>query len=489
MDKAVSKRLIAGPVAVLGILMAAQLACTIFSVDVKVMTTPPAEIIALTEKAKTTPKPGETAGAAGQNTPEATPEEADGGPIGDFACFATASAGITCLSSQGWKTYTEDNTDFYNLSVEDMNACPDGKIYAVTYSTMLVFDGSRWKGIPVAGEEYRGGNSVACGPDGSVWVAGSEGVSQYKDGVWKSFPVADYASGEFTNLVFGLEVAPDGTVWVAAGYSISAYDGASWKEYKQGSGFDDEIRPAGLAVDSKNRVWTLDYDILYLFEKGEWTAFKLEDSIYDLNSMVVDSQDRLWVNTSTYGALILEGTKLKQHSFRSGDLHSNGVNMAAFDKSGRTWVAMEYGIDILAGDTATHYRMDNSDLADNEILLVAVVGNGPALPAEMTKQSGSIVGSISRGGAPLANTAVELCVEEISFTFTGETPCSDQPLMKKTTTDADGKFSVPDLPVGYYVLTVKLDDGWALLGTLGSDRIPVEEGQETDLGELEVQVD
>lgn len=43
MDKAVSKRLIAGPVAVLGILMAAQLACTIFSVDVKVMTTPPAE--------------------------------------------------------------------------------------------------------------------------------------------------------------------------------------------------------------------------------------------------------------------------------------------------------------------------------------------------------------------------------------------------------------------------------------------------------------
>lgn len=114
-------------------------------------------IIALTEKAKTTPKPGETAGAAGQNTPEATPEEADGGPIGDFACFATASAGITCLSSQGWKTYTEDNTDFYNLSVEDMNACPDGKIYAVTYSTMLVFDGSRWKGIPVAGEEYRGG--------------------------------------------------------------------------------------------------------------------------------------------------------------------------------------------------------------------------------------------------------------------------------------------------------------------------------------------
>jgi hypothetical protein len=472
------------------VLAAAQLACTLFSVDVKVGTTPPAEIIALTEKAKATPKAGDTAGAAGQKTPEAAPEGADGGgPVGDFACFTTSMNRITCLSDRGWKTYTQDNTDFYNLRIEDMNACPDGKIYAVTYSAMLVFDGSRWEGIPVAGEEYRGGDSVACGPDGSVWVAGTEGVSQYKNGEWKSFPVEAYASSEYANLVFGLEVAPDGTVWVAAGHSISAYDGTSWKEYKKGSGFDDEVSPAGLAVDSKNRVWTLDYNTLYRFENGEWTAFKLEHGIISVNSLIVDPQDRLWINTSTYGSLILDGTEFKEMSYRSGDIHSNGVNLAAFDQSGRTWLAMKYGVDILAEDSATHYRMDNSDLADNEILLVAVVGAGPALPAEMTKQPGSIVGRITRGGAPLADAAVEFCVEQISFTFTGDTPCSDQPFKKQTKTDAAGKFSVSDMPAGYYFPAVEIGNGWAVLSVVVTDRIFVEAGKETDLGELKVNVE
>jgi hypothetical protein len=142
---------------------------------------------------------------------------------------------------------------------------------------------------------------------------------------------------------------------------------------------------------------------------------------------------------------------------------------------------LAYGIDILKDGTWTHFRMDNADLADNQIKNLAVVGAGPALPAPMTKKPGSIAGLLSKAGAPVPNAQMELCVE-MGLTYTGETPCSGQPFMKKTTTAADGKFSVADLPVGFYVLTLKIDDGsWVQLG-----RVLVQEGQVTDVGELKV---
>ncbi|MBN1439991.1 MAG: hypothetical protein JW929_11335 [Anaerolineales bacterium] len=485
MDTATSKRKLAAPAAVFMILAAVQMACALSGAEPQA-----AENTPTADTAVTAQPAGETA-VQTQAQPEATKEgDAEGGPssggsVGDFACFATSDNGVTCLNDGGWKTYTEENTDFYSLDVEDMAACPDGKIYASTFSMVLVFDGRAWEEIPPGGEEYIGGDYIACGAEGSIWVGGYKGIHYYKDGEWGSFAVEAYATGEYPDLMYGLEIAPDGTVWVATARSISAYDGTSWKEYTQGSGFDVEISPAGLAVDSKNRVWMIDYDMLYLFENGGWNAFELKHSIMTPNSLLVDPQDRLWINTDTYGALILDGDQFSEFSYNSGDLHSNGVFSVAFDKSGKTWVAMEYGIDILSGDTTTHYRMDNADLADNKIIRVAVVGNGPALPAEMTKQPGSIVGSITVGGKPLAGAEVEFCVEELGFQYVGETPCSSQPFMKKGTTDAEGNFSIADVPTGYYYITVKVEDGWIYL----YERIPVAEGKETDIGELKVKED
>lgn len=211
--------------------------------------------------------------------------------------------------------------------------------------------------------------------------------------------------------------------------------------------------------------------------------------VWTINSLTVDPQDRVWVNTSISGVRIYDGSKWTGYSFPKGQIHSNGVYMAEFDKSGRTWLAMAYGIDVLVNGTWTHFRMDNADLVDNEFAAVAVVGDGPPLPAAMTKKTGSIAGQVTRGGSPLANAEMEFCVEAIGGIYFGDTPCSDQPLVKQVTADADGKFSVADLPVGYYILTIKLDDKWSSMGAYGSDRILVEEGKETDLGEVTMKTD
>ncbi|MFN2136337.1 MAG: carboxypeptidase-like regulatory domain-containing protein, partial [Candidatus Promineifilaceae bacterium] len=84
---------------------------------------------------------------------------------------------------------------------------------------------------------------------------------------------------------------------------------------------------------------------------------------------------------------------------------------------------------------------------------------------------------------------VELCVEQLSSYFTGDTPCSDQPFVRSSTTGANGAFFFDDLPPGFYVLTVETADGWAQLTNdlgLGSERVPVNAGVDTGLGELTV---
>jgi hypothetical protein len=84
---------------------------------------------------------------------------------------------------------------------------------------------------------------------------------------------------------------------------------------------------------------------------------------------------------------------------------------------------------------------------------------------------------------------VEICVEPIASQFTGETPCSDQPFLMSTETDANGVFNFTDIPAGYYVIVAETSTGWAQLTDefgIGSERTLIPAGQSYDIGVLTV---
>ena len=89
----------------------------------------------------------------------------------------------------------------------------------------------------------------------------------------------------------------------------------------------------------------------------------------------------------------------------------------------------------------------------------------------------------------MPDTRLEFCVEMIPVSYAGDAPCGRQPFRKGTETNAAGKFSVIDLPVGYYVITIEVDDVWTVFGVMVSSRVLVEEGRKTDIGEIQVEVD
>jgi hypothetical protein len=135
--------------------------------------------------------------------------------------------------------------------------------------------------------------------------------------------------------------------------------------------------------------------------------------------------------------------------------------------------------------------MDNSDLPVNDLKSVAVVADGPDLPAPTQKESGTLRGKVKNSdGSPVANATVEICVEIIGSQFFGETPCSDQPFFVTGTTDAEGNFVFENLPTGYYTLVMKVGDGWAqLTGEFGSisEQVLVRPGQDEDIGDITIE--
>ena len=143
---------------------------------------------------------------------------------------------------------------------------------------------------------------------------------------------------------------------------------------------------------------------------------------------------------------------------------SDYITSISADSGGRVWLSTSYGLAAFDGANWQTFLMSNSDLGNNDIEFVLATNDGPAtLPAPEEKAKGSLTGKLEMAdGTPLADATVEICVETLASTFSGETPCSDQPFFLSTKTDANGVFLIENVPAGYYVIVAETDDGsWA----------------------------
>lgn len=93
--------------------------------------------------------------------------------------------------------------------MHDIEAAPNGDVWAVLDRQLARFDGTTWvvfgtaDGLPTL-EGF--GVDLAVGPDGSVWASTGDGLARF-DGLRWTVSHAGVAFGR-------ISVAPDGTVWV-----------------------------------------------------------------------------------------------------------------------------------------------------------------------------------------------------------------------------------------------------------------------------------
>jgi len=422
---------------------------------------------------------------ASQPTPEPVIVDSEGAGI---LCVGSRT-GLSCLNDSGWQLYTEENSDLPNNYLYAGAVCPDGQMAIVHSEGVVLFDGKTFTSLP-ATDSYLSPNGVTCDANGGVWVAHFQGVSRYSNGLWTTYRSDQLASGDSVNeLVYDVKAAADGKVWVVTSRSVAMFEHEKWTVFQEGQGFADSRFFNALTVDAKGRPWAAHSTGMDVFENGAWISISIDKRDYSsLESIAVDAQGQVWLGTVSDGAFRFDGSSTTEHNRDTEQLLSNTVASLAADSSGRVWLGTTYGLTVFDGASWQTFLMSNSGLGDNDVKFVVVTKDGPALSALEEKAKASLTGKIEKAdGTPLADARVEICVEILATSFTGDTPCSDQPFFLSTQTDANGVFLLENVPASYYVTVVDTGSGWAQLadqfGNL-SERNLVEPGEEHDMKTL-----
>lgn len=404
------------------------------------------------------------------------------------ACIGTSGYGLSCLDKSGWQTTTRE-AGLDSDAVYDMTSCPDGRLLLLHSSAVSAYDGKSWQVIE-GGWGFGSPEAIACTAEGSIWVAHFEGVSVFDKGEWLTHSADQLATGEaVSDLVYDVAVAPNGTVWVVASNSVASYQNGTWTTYQEGQGFDGLFFFAAVVIDGNGRPWVAHSRGLVTLEDGTWLSFENPD-LYTVESLAIDAQNHLWVGTLSQGVSLFDGRSWTPYTTQNAGLSSNHIRSIAADGQGRVWFGTNWGLNVFDGTTWHSYHMHTADLADNDIYSVMVAAGGPDLPVILNKKAGAMVGEVVDGsGRPIADANVEICVQELGFSYYGDTPCSDQPYFVRATTNSDGNFAFTELPAGRYIITFESGKNeWAQLTTdFGfSEMVLVEPGEELDLGELSV---
>jgi hypothetical protein len=460
-------------------LVLASLACQAMSSPEPSATQEPGQPAA-TQEAAPTEKPSQ---------PSVEPATVESKGTG-IACIGSTT-GLSCLTESGWQVYTDENSDLPNPYLYAGAVCPDGKFAIAHISGVVLFDGTSFQTIPET-DAYSSPEGIACGADGVIWVAHFQGVSRFADGQWTTFGSDKLSSGESANeLVYDVEVAPDGKVWVATSRSVAMFENETWTVYQEGQGFNGSRFFNALTVDAKGRPWAAHSEGMDVFEHGAWTFIEKTD-YNSPQSLGVDAKGQVWFGTITDGVYQYDGSSWTHHDRASQHLLSDYVTSVRGDSSGRVWLGTSYGLSVFDGANWQTFLMSNSGLADNDVNFILVNNDGPVLPAIEEKAKGSLTGILEKAdGTPVADATVEICVETLASTFSGDTPCSDQPFFLTTKTGADGTFLIENVPAGYYVIVAETGaDSWAQLTDefgISSEKTLIQAGEKYDVGTLKLE--
>lgn len=410
---------------------------------------------------------------------EAKPADAAGEakPPTDVALFAVRDKGLVALGDAGFSTVKDTEGRW----IEAMSRGGDGKVRVLSSGevSQIVARGDALELMPDFSHAERI-SKFDVDSHGVPWILGTAGVSHRDGETWTTDPKAGFGKGDV--LLMGVAVDKADTAWVATADSIYVRKPEGWAvALPKGQRFISE-----LARGPDGAVYASEMGALYRStDKGTVEKVKVQRSAYG-------SLGKLGFSDTTLGVIQndLEGIAVflpadAAHKYKSpGDFKLGMLSAIAADDQRRVWVVGEGGVAILGpGAARVSWRSGSMEPIAGQISLVAVLGAGPKLPEAGEVKRGSLTGRIVSGDKGAAGLAIELC--ESPSSYYSKTPCTGAPTHLKGTTDADGRFSFQDVPLGAYGVGVKVGKKWQVtLGSaMGSKMKP---GESVDIGEIEL---
>ncbi|MGH7286316.1 MAG: hypothetical protein ACRELY_32765 [Polyangiaceae bacterium] len=279
-------------------------------------------------------------------------------------------------------------------------------------------------------------------------------------------------------IVEGVHVDQDGVAWEADSDGVFSWDGKAWNaaQLPFKVDFEHSLQDARFVTAPKGFVLVAPTGTLR-YAGGAFARFgpTSEESAahpYGATGLYVLSYShaqRVYVS-DTGGSIALPGT---------GDPIYENV---AADGAGRSWIVSEDRLivqDPVARVTTTYPVGSLPPLSFDAV----VTGGGPATlpPVLEAKKATSVKARIIKGGAAVANSAVEICPE--AHLLADQSPCETNHLVLKATTNDKGELKIDDVPIGDYDLTFQGGDKWEIDDN-AIDGVKMKSGAVLDLGTL-----
>ena len=208
-----------------------------------------------------------------------------------------------------WLPYTTSNGLASN-QVKSIDEDANGGIWVGTNQGVSYFDGNSWISYSSPDLHWSGVNATAFDSNGDKWFASPLGGITHFNGT--TFTPYDTSNGLLSQFVTGLLIDDQYNKWVGTSSGMSVLDATNTTFTQHTRMYimppPDTLNPVvDIAMDSHGRIWTAIY-VGYLavggvamWDGNQWIDFDVTDGLVGPNvkGLAIDSQDNIWVATST----------------------------------------------------------------------------------------------------------------------------------------------------------------------------------------------
>jgi len=194
-------------------------------------------------------------------------------------------------------------------TVYSLAATPDGSIWAGCLKG--IYRGIRSRGGWVfhkenidPGHEAEYVHQILLDRNGSLWAAGSEGLTVWKSGVWTKITAAGSPVGRLGG---SLAEAPDGAIWFA-GKRVSDLnritpDGRRWRVERVPEPRESDPQVTYfIGFDREGNLWRGTGLGVYVLVRGRWIHYTRDDGLVwddtNANAFFADADNSVWIGTS-----------------------------------------------------------------------------------------------------------------------------------------------------------------------------------------------
>ena len=208
-----------------------------------------------------------------------------------------------------WLPYTTSNGLASN-QVKSIDEDANGGIWVGTNQGVSYFDGNSWVSYSSPDLHWSGVNATAFDSNGDKWFASPLGGITHFNGT--TFTPYDTSNGLLSQFVTALLIDDQDNKWVGTSSGMSVLDATNTTFTQHTRMYimppPDTLNPVvDIAMDSHGRIWTAIY-VGYLavggvamWDGNQWIDFDVTDGLVGPNvkGLTIDSQDNIWVATST----------------------------------------------------------------------------------------------------------------------------------------------------------------------------------------------